>query len=64
MVTNILLSLEVFIFVFACLNILKNIYNFVKVYTTRQGKVVNGKYGAIELGISISYVLTALIVGF
>ena len=64
MFTNILYSLEVFVFIFCCLNIFKHFYRMIKVMHTREGKIEKDELSTILLGVSISYVLTILITGF
>lgn len=64
MFNNILYSLELFVFIFCSLNIFKNFYQLVKVLRSRDGKINNDNLSTILLGLSISYVLTCLIIGF
>ena len=64
MTTNIILWLEVFIFIMCCLNIIKNTYNIIKVMWTYSGKVDIDNVGIILFGASISYILSTLIIGF
>lgn len=64
MFNNILYTIELFLFVFCCLNIFKNFYQFVKVLYTQNGKIESSTLSTILLGCSISYVITALIIGF
>lgn len=64
MTTNILYTLEVFIFIFCSLNILKNLYNMIKVLRTKEGKMESSTSSIVLLGLSLSYVITALIIGF
>ena len=61
---ELLMYLKVFIFIFCCLNIIKNTYSFVKVLWTQSGKYDASQTTIICLGLSISYVLTCLIMGF
>jgi hypothetical protein len=61
---ELILTLKVFIFVLSCLNIIKNIYGFVKVMRLQQGHFDNGKYGNLCFGLSLSYIITLLITGF
>jgi hypothetical protein len=53
--------LGVFALIYSILYILKVLYDSVKVYTLKEGKVELGKYGLIELGISVAYILTYII---
>ena len=64
MTTNIILWIEVFIFIMCCLNIIKNTYNIIKVMWTHSGKVDIDNVGIILFGASISYILSTLIIGF
>ena len=64
MMIEFILGLKVFLFVFCLLNILKNLYNFVKVLRTKEGKVVSSTSSEILFGLSLSYVITMLIIGF
>lgn len=48
----------------SCLNIIKNIYNFIKVMRLQQGYFNNGNYGNLFFGLSLSYIITILIMGF
>lgn len=61
---EIILTIKVFIFIMSCLNIIKNIYNFIKVMRLQQGYFDNGKYGNLFFGLSLSYIITILIMGF
>lgn len=61
---EIVLTIKVFIFIMSCLNIIKNIYNFIKVMRLQQGYFDNGKYGNLFFGLSLSYIITILIMGF
>lgn len=56
--------LKLFIFIFCSLNILKNTYNFIKVMRAQEGYFDNGKYGNLFFGLSLSYIITLLIIGF
>jgi hypothetical protein len=59
-----ILGVKIFLFIFCLLNVVKNIYNFIKVMRLESGSLNNGKYGTIYFGLSLSYVLTLLIIGF
>lgn len=61
---ELILTLKVFIFVLSCLNIIKNVYGFIKVVRLQQGHFDNGKYGNFCFGLSLSYIITLLIMGF
>lgn len=56
--------IKLFVFIFCCMNILKNTYNFIKVMRMEEGQFNNGKYGNLCFGLSLSYILTMLITGF
>jgi len=64
MITNIVYTLEIFIFIFCSLNVFKNLYNMIKVLRTKEGKMESSTSSIVFLGLSISYIITALIVGF
>ena len=64
MLNNIVYTLKVFIFVFCSLNVFKNLYNMIKVLRTQEGKMETSSSGIICLGLSLSYIITVLIVGF
>jgi hypothetical protein len=61
---DIILFCKLFFFILSCLNLLKNIYSFIKVIKMEQGHFDNGKYGNLLFGISLSYIITTLIIGF
>lgn len=56
--------IEIFLFVFASLVVVKNIYSFIKVMKLKEGKVDSSLFSEIVLGSSISYIITMLIIGF
>ena len=58
------LFLQTFIFVLSCMNIIKNVYSFIKVMYLQQGQFDNGKYGNLFFGLSLSFIITTLIIGF
>lgn len=64
MCNNVLYSIEVFILILCILNVLKNIYNIIKVMKIKDGKFSSSKSDTLFLGLSISYIITVLIVGF
>ena len=64
MTTNIIYTIEIFIFIFCSLNVLKHLYNFIKVMKQKEGKLESDTTTKVLLGLSISYILTALITGF
>ena len=64
MITNIVYTLEIFIFIFCSLNVFKNLYNMIKVLRIKEGKMESSTSSIVFLGLSISYIITALIVGF
>ncbi len=61
---QILYWVSIFLFVFASLYIVKTIYAFCKVLWLKYGKVESGKYDDLFFGLSLSYVITMLIIGF
>ena len=64
MFNNLIYTLEVFIFIFCSLNVFKNFYNMIKVLRTQEGKMENSTMSVVYFGLSLSYIITALIVGF
>lgn len=64
MLTNLFFSIEIFLLTFCSLNVLKNIFGVIKVIRTREGKFSSSTISTILLGLSISYIITLLIVGF
>lgn len=64
MTTNLIYTLEIFIFIFCLLNIINKSYNLLKVMRQQDGKIDTTTTSKILLGLSISYVITALIIGF
>ena len=64
MITNIGYTIEIFIFIFCLLNVIKNVYNFIKIMKQHEGKLETSLSSQIMLGLSISYILTAIIIGF
>lgn len=64
MFNNWFLFIEIFIFTMACLNVVKHIYNVVKVLSQHDGKVENDSLSLILFGCSFSYILSTLVVGF
>lgn len=62
--TEFLLLIKVFIFIFCCLNVIKNVFTFAKVLWTQQGKYDSSTTSQICLGMSLSYILTLIIIGF
>ena len=64
MVEEIVLFIKLFFFILSCLNLLKNSYSFIKVIRMQQGHFDNGKYGNLLFGLSLSYIITTLIIGF
>lgn len=61
---TVLLYLEVFFFIFAILCIIRDFYGLAKVIRLKEGKLDMGSLRIAMLGISISYVITMLILGF
>lgn len=61
---EVVLFIKLFLFVLSCLNLLKNFYNLIKVIRMQEGHFYNGKYGNLLFGLSLSYIITTLIIGF
>ena len=61
---KLILGLEIFIFILSILNVFKNVFKLVKVIWTKSGKMNNNWLDNLLLGMSISYVITQLIIGF
>lgn len=61
---EILLFIKIFMFIFCLLNIIKNVYNIIKIMYLQSGGLTNGKYNTLFFGLSLSYVITILIIGF
>lgn len=61
---KIIFGLEIFFFIFSLLNIIKNIYTFIKVVRLKEGKVDTSLVSEIMFGVSLSFVITMLIIGF
>lgn len=61
---KLILGLEIFIFILSILNVFKNVFKLVKVIWTKSGKMDNNWLDNLLLGMSISYVITQLIIGF
>lgn len=61
---ELIFGIKIFVFVLCVLNIIKNIYNFIKVITTKEGKIDSSTQSEILFGLSVSYVITLLIIGF
>ena len=64
MIAELFFMVKLWVFIFCCLIILKNVYSFNKVLLTQQGKYNATSKVLITLGMAISYVLTILIIGF
>ena len=61
---KLILGLEIFIFVLSCLNVIRHIFKLSKILWTKSGKITESKYSNLLLGMSISYIITQLIIGF
>lgn len=61
---NLFLWIEVFIFIIACLVVLKNLYRVLKVALTKEGKVEEKSWDGYEFALSIAWILSMIIVGF
>jgi hypothetical protein len=51
----------IFGLVFSILYVLRFVYDTVKVYTLKEGKVELGEHGLIYLGCAIAYILTFIL---
>lgn len=58
------LGLEVFLFIFCILCVLRESYGVVKVMKLKEGKVNLSTDRLLILGSAISYILTIIIIGF
>lgn len=61
---KLILGIEIFIFVLSCLNVVQNIFKFFKILWLKQGKFEITNLSKLLLGLSISYIMTQLIIGF
>ena len=64
MFNNIFIFIEVFILIFCILNVIKNTYNIAKVFYQQEGKADFDTITTILFGMSLSYIITTMIVGF
>lgn len=64
MITNVILWIEIFIFILCCLNLFKHLYIIFKVLYMKSGKIESDSVSMLLLGFSISYIVTTLITGF
>lgn len=64
MLITFLLGVKIFLFIFALLIILRDLYNFAKVLKLKEGKYDATTTNLVLLASSISYVITMLIIGF
>lgn len=64
MQNNFLTSIELFILVLACLNVFRNLFNVFKVMRLKEGKIELDTYSITLLGMSLSYIITVIILGF
>ena len=61
---KLILGLEIFIFILSCLNVIRHIFKLSKVLWTKNGKITENNLSILLLGMSISYIITQLIIGF
>lgn len=61
---KLILGLEIFIFILSCLNVIRHIFKLSKVLWTKNGKITENNFSILLLGMSISYIITQLIIGF
>lgn len=52
---------SVFLFVFSCLVVIKNIYSFIKVLTLKEGQIQHDFKTQLYFAIALSYIITFLI---
>lgn len=64
MIDILFMQVKIFVFIFAILVIIRDLFNLIKVIRLKEGKFELTRTGLISLGCSISYVLTMLISGF
>lgn len=64
MLEKLILQAEIFIFIFAILIVIRNLFNFLQIIRQRQGKFSLTTPGLITLGCAISYIITKIITGF
>ena len=64
MIEKLILQAEIFIFIFAILIVVRNLFNFLQIIRQRKGKFSLTTSGLITLGCSISYIITKIITGF
>ena len=63
MLDNALIGLKLYVFVFAVLYLLNRIISVLKVIRLKEGKVDTSKWTLFFTGASISYIITAIIMG-
>lgn len=63
MLDNALIGLKLYVFVFAVLYLLNRIISILKVIRLKEGKVDTSKWTLFFTGASISYIITAIIMG-
>lgn len=61
---KLILFTEVYVFIFCILNVIKNSYNFFRVMRLKEGQVSDGILSTVLFGLSLSYIITMLIIGF
>ena len=64
MIERLILQTEIFIFIFAILIVIRNVFNFLQIIRQKEGKFSLTTAGLITLGCSISYIITKIITGF
>ena len=57
------MGLKLYVFIFAVIYLLSRIFEVIKVVRLKEGKVDNSKWAMFFTGASISYIITALILG-
>ncbi len=61
---KLILGIQIFIFILSCLNVIQNIFKFLKVLWLKQGKFEITNISKLWFGLSLSYIITQLIIGF
>lgn len=62
--SDIILNVKIFFFVFAILCVIRDIYGFCKVLVLQEGKYEMTNKRLLVVGVSLSYIMTLLINGF
>ena len=57
------MGLKLYVFIFAVIYLLSRVFEIIKVVRLKEGKVDSSKWATFFTGASISYIITALILG-